>query len=26
MTAEGAELRRHVVSVWGQRFGLVEAG
>jgi ATP-dependent DNA helicase RecG len=25
-TAEGAELRRHVVSVWGQRFGLVEAG
>jgi ATP-dependent DNA helicase RecG len=25
-TAEGAELRRHVISVWGQRFGLVEAG
>ncbi len=25
-TAEGAELRRHVVTVWGQRFGLVEAG
>jgi ATP-dependent DNA helicase RecG len=25
-TAEGAELRHHVVSVWGQRFGLVEAG
>jgi ATP-dependent DNA helicase RecG len=25
-TAESAELRRHVVSVWGQRFGLVEAG
>ncbi|MGH9391952.1 MAG: ATP-dependent DNA helicase RecG, partial [Vicinamibacteria bacterium] len=25
-TAEGAALRRHVVSVWGQRFGLVEAG
>jgi ATP-dependent DNA helicase RecG len=24
--AEGAELRRHVVSVWGRRFGLVEAG
>jgi len=23
---EGAELRHHVVSVWGQRFGLVEAG
>ncbi len=22
----GAELRRHVVLVWGQRFGLVEAG
>jgi len=25
-TAESAELRRHVVWVWGQRFGLVEAG
>jgi len=25
-TPEGAELRRHVVSVWGRRFGLVEAG
>jgi ATP-dependent DNA helicase RecG len=25
-TPEGAELRRHVVSIWGKRFGLVEAG
>jgi hypothetical protein len=25
-TAEGVELRRHVVSVWGERFGLMEAG
>jgi ATP-dependent DNA helicase RecG len=25
-TPEGGELRRHVVSIWGQRFGLVEAG
>jgi len=25
-TAEGAELRHHVVSVWGERFGLAEAG
>jgi ATP-dependent DNA helicase RecG len=25
-TPEGRELRRHVVSVWGQRFGLSEAG
>ncbi len=24
--AAGAELRRHVVSIWGQRFGLLEAG
>jgi ATP-dependent DNA helicase RecG len=25
-TAEGVALRRHVVSLWGERFGLVEAG
>jgi ATP-dependent DNA helicase RecG len=25
-TPEGRELRRHVVSIWGQRFGLAEAG
>lgn len=26
-TAEGgAELRHHVISVWGERFGLAEAG
>ncbi len=25
-SAERAELRRQVVSIWGQRFGLVEAG
>jgi ATP-dependent DNA helicase RecG len=25
-TSEGRELQRHVVSVWGRRFGLLEAG
>jgi ATP-dependent DNA helicase RecG len=25
-TAEGRELHRHAISVWGRRFGLVEAG
>jgi ATP-dependent DNA helicase RecG len=25
-TPGGTELRRHVVSIWGRRFGLVEAG